>query len=752
MKEAHYCYERWGATAKVKDLETRYPHLFPQSSGMAHMPTHKTSGTTSSRSDTTFDLATVLKASQAIYREIELDQLLTSLMKILIENAGAQTGFLILENAGEWVIEASGELNAGDGENVYTTQVLQSIPTANHLPESIINYVIRTHEAVILNDATREGNFINEPYIQHNQSQSILCLPLLNQGKLVSVLYLENQLAAGAFTPDRSQVLHLLSTQAAIALENAKLYSKLRASESQMAQFLEAVPVAIAVLDAAGRPYYANQRRIQLVGKGIDPSVAPDQFAEVYQFYLAGTEQKYPTEKLPIIRALSGERTTVDDMEIRQNNATIPVEAWGTPVFDEQGNVAYAIVAFQDITERKQAEKFLENYNQTLQQQILERTQELSQALEYLKATQKELIHSEKMAALGKLIAGVAHEINTPLGVINSSANNISRFLSQALREFPILFQTLSTEEQQQFLKLLQRSLQTQLSLSAREERQVKSALTQQLEASEIENADMLADLLVDMRVYDNLDAFLPLLKRANGFDVLEIAYKLSGLQRGIQTISTATERTSKVVFALKTYARYDSSGKMVPAIVTEGIETAITLYHNQIKHGVEVVKNYAEMPPICCYPDELNQVWTNLIHNALQAMDNRGILTIDTALLERQVKIGVTDTGKGIPVDIQSKIFDAFFTTKSMGEGSGLGLHIVKRIIEKHSGQISVASQPGRTTFQVLLPIESPEETHADVVIEDLEGCRHTMKQKKVNRNDAGESRQNWAYFSVCR
>jgi PAS domain S-box-containing protein len=397
MKEAHYCYERWGATAKVRDLETRYPKFFPQSSSVADTPIRTTAGTTSNSSDIAFDLAAVMKASQAISSEIELEQLLRSLMKILIENAGAQTGFLLLENAGEWVIEASGELN--DGENVSATQVLQSIPTANRLPESIINYVIRTHESIILNNATREGNFINEPYIQHNQTKSLLCLPLLNQSKLVGVLYLENQLATGAFTPERvsfgdatrTQVLNLLSTQAAIAIENAKLYSKLREGESQMAQFLEAVPVAIAVLDAAGRPYYANQRRIELVGKGIDPSVTPEQFAEVYQFYLAGTDQKYPTENLPIIRALRGERTTVDDMEIHRNNASIPIEAWGTPVFDEQGNVAYAIVAFQDITERKQAEQFLADYNRTLEQQVAQRTAALQKSEAALRDREQEL-------------------------------------------------------------------------------------------------------------------------------------------------------------------------------------------------------------------------------------------------------------------------------------------------------------------------------------------------------------------------
>ncbi|MBD2741929.1 AAA family ATPase [Coleofasciculus sp. FACHB-1120] len=398
MKEAHYCYERWGATAKVRDLEARYPQLFPHLSSVASTPIRTTTGTTSNTSHIAFDLTAVMKATQAILSEIELDQLLRSLMKILIENAGAQTGFLILENSRKWVIEASSELN--EGENVYATQVLQSIPTANHLPESIINYVIRTHESVILNDATREGNFINDPYIQHHQTQSVFCLPLLNQSKLTGVLYLENQLATGAFTPEQSQILSLLSTQAAIAIENARLYSKLRASESKMAQFLEAVPVGIAVIDATGRPYYANQRGIHLMGKGIDPAVLPAQIAEAYQFYVTGTDQIYPTEKMPIIRALSGERTTIDDAEIRQNNQTIPVEVWGTPVFDEQGKVAYAITAFHDITERKQAEKLLADYNRTLEQRVIERTLLLSQEIEERQRIENALRQSEEQRRL----------------------------------------------------------------------------------------------------------------------------------------------------------------------------------------------------------------------------------------------------------------------------------------------------------------------------------------------------------------
>ncbi|CAA9576147.1 Adenylate cyclase [uncultured Synechococcales cyanobacterium] len=127
------------------------------------------------------------------------------------------------------------------------------------------------------------------------------------------------------------------------------------------------------------------------MGKGIDPAVAPDQIAQVYQFYLAGTDQIYPTEKLPIIRALSGERTRIDDVEIHQNNATIPLEVWGTPAFDEQGNVAYAIAAFQDITERKQAEHLLANYNRILEQQVAERTVALQQSEAALRDREQEL-------------------------------------------------------------------------------------------------------------------------------------------------------------------------------------------------------------------------------------------------------------------------------------------------------------------------------------------------------------------------
>jgi len=358
LMDARYCYLKWGAVAKVKDLEERYPQLLSRggySSAIAAINNTKTTLETSgANSIEVLDLVTVMKASQAISGEIVLDKLLTKLMKILIENAGAQKGFLILEAKGQLLIEAEGAVDRDD------VRVLQSIPVEDGssipLPTAIINYVARTQESVVLNDATREGNFINTPYIKENKPKSILCVPLINQGKLISVVYLENNLTTGAFTPDRVAVLKLLSSQAAISIENAKLYSELRENESRLTQFLEAMPVGVAILDGNGKPYYANLIAQQLLGKGVIPSATTEQLPEVYQVYKAGTDQLYPEEQMSLIRALQGERSATDDAEIHQGDKIIPIEARGTPIFDEKGNVAYALVAFQDITERKRAE------------------------------------------------------------------------------------------------------------------------------------------------------------------------------------------------------------------------------------------------------------------------------------------------------------------------------------------------------------------------------------------------------------
>ncbi|NER06668.1 MAG: GHKL domain-containing protein, partial [Okeania sp. SIO3C4] len=159
----------------------------------------------------------------------------------------------------------------------------------------------------------------------------------------------------------------------------------------------------------------------------------------------------------------------------------------------------------------------------------------------------------------------------------------------------------------------------------------------------------------------------------------------------------------------LKSYARFQPSGKKQLVQVVNGLETVLEIYHNQLKHNIHLIRDYEEIPDIWGYADELIQVWTNLIHNAIQAMELRGTLTIATRKQKNGIQVSIQDTGLGIPAQVQSKIFDAFFTTKSAGEGSGLGLHICQKIINKHQGSIRLDSKPGYTLFCIELPIGSP-------------------------------------------
>ncbi len=236
LKEAHYRYQQWGAIAKVTDLEEHYPQWLIQKntqSTSTNILTHTSTATilastgTHTSTSQLLDLESVMKAAQTLSGEIVLNQLLEKMMRIVIENAGAERGFLILPYEDRWVIEAE---SAIDKEEIIT---LQSLPVGNHLPEVIINYVARTHENVVLTDASREGLYTQTPYIKTHQTQSVLCFPIVYQQQLRAILYFENNLTMGAFTQHRLNVLTILSSQIAISLENARFVEDLEIARRQ---------------------------------------------------------------------------------------------------------------------------------------------------------------------------------------------------------------------------------------------------------------------------------------------------------------------------------------------------------------------------------------------------------------------------------------------------------------------------------------------------------------------------------------
>lgn len=349
----------------------------------------------------------------------------------------------------------------------------------------------------------------------------------------------------------------------------------------------------------------------------------------------------------------------------------------------------------------------LEAANEELQasnEEFTQVNQELETALFQIRQTQEQLVLSEKMSALGQLVAGIGHEVNNPLGaILAANETNLAVFRS-AQEELLKVFPELDNAEKEIFLRFLDRGLSRPLPLGISHNRKVLKDFESRLEGLKVHHASEMAEYLVHCGISDLSPREVILLQSPRGLKLMSLIDRLTGIQDSFQMISLSVNRAVKVMKALKTYVHQEEREAPQPVDLRENIETVLTLYFNRIKCGVNLIRDYRWQGTLPGNPDRLTQIWSNLINNALHAMNEKGELRIILEELPDFIRVSIADNGPGISEEVRAKIFTPFFTTKKPGEGTGLGLEISKKIAEEHGGTLEFESIPGQTVFRVTL------------------------------------------------
>ncbi|HEV7802560.1 MAG TPA: PAS domain S-box protein, partial [Burkholderiales bacterium] len=403
LDEARSCFARWGAHGKVRQLDARMPPL---------------RGASASRTATLpgdgaqLDLLSVAKASQAISGQIVLEDLIDTLMHILLENAGAQTGQLLLARNESLILAAEASV---EQQTIHVRQHLNRAPPASAppgsatpkpaLPSSIVNYVRRCQERVLLDDATQSNSFSADDFVARRQPKSVLCLPLVRRSDLIGVLYLENNLATHAFTPERVTVLELLASQAAITLENALLYRDLAEREARIRRLVDANIVGIFIWDLAGEILEANDAFLRIVGYDRDDLASgPMRWTDLTPpEWLDRTKQRW----VPQLK-LTGTLQPYEKEFSRKDGSRVSVLI-GAAMFEEGASQGVAFVL--DLTERKRTEA------------------EARESERRYREVQMELEHSNRAATMGQLTASIAHEVQQPITATALDASAALRWL-----------------------------------------------------------------------------------------------------------------------------------------------------------------------------------------------------------------------------------------------------------------------------------------------------------------------------------
>lgn len=733
LTEARNSYLKWGATAKVKAFDIRYPHMCVRPrSYVSEMQTptlvDSEQATTSSR----LDLSTVIKASLALSGEMVLDNLLSKLMRIVIENAGAQRGLLIMEQQGQWAIEAQGTVDEGE------ITIVKSVPmkqfhTRPLIPLSIVNYVARIRESVVLDDAAYVGQFIRDDYVVANQPRSVLCAPLIAQGNLTGILYLENNLTTGAFTPDRLEILNVLASQAAISIRNAVLYTTLEQSEERYRTLFESSKDAIYITTPEGQIVNINPAGLSLFGYSRE---------EMMEMNAVGL-YVYPEERIAFQHAIA-RHGGVKDYEVqfrRKDGQAINCLMTATARLDEQGSIASYQGIIRDITEQKRAEQ----ERAALLDEQARKAGELHAILESMADgllvvdVDERIVMVNQVAAtlLGQDSAALFDKPLNTLAAVDDPvlATGLQHIVEQVRNELANLDYCLPEER----VALGERIVRIQTAPTLGSGSSLTGAvvviqdITQEVEADRAKSA-FIATASHEMRTpITSLKGFVDIFYMSGIENLTESQLMF------LETIQRQTNKLVQLINDLLEVARLERGSFRAESrwVSVEGaIHEAVTGLQFQIEQ--RRVNLTLELEPflssIWIDGMHLSRILTNLISNAVKYVREGGCICIRARELNdpsrlpsspgdqvwrlrdnRSVVIEVEDNGVGIRASDQDKIFSRFFRSENPlsveAGGTGLGLAITKSLVNLHNGQIGFRSVENEgTCFWVRLPAPSTE------------------------------------------
>jgi signal transduction histidine kinase len=343
-----------------------------------------------------------------------------------------------------------------------------------------------------------------------------------------------------------------------------------------------------------------------------------------------------------------------------------------------------------------------------LLEEVQDKNEELSATLTELKQAQTQMVQSEKMASLGQLVAGIAHEINTPAGAIKAASEIIPDYMQKIFQAYDqLLLANISAEHRQTIQKLIEamvKSTRTHIRNTTAEIRERGRALTERLFEKGIDNGRQLGRDIARCYLEEHFDELLEIFPHYGADVVMDFLNSCNRVLISARDNQLSVETISRIVRALKSYSYLDQSQER-RVDLNEDLENTLTILHSQLPPNVTVVRKFDTLPEITCQGSELNQVWTNVIQNALQALEEHGgTTTVETTTDEQRIIVRVIDDGPGIPDDIKDKVFDPFFTTPR-GKTKGLGLSIAQQIVRRHHGTITIDSVPGHTCVEIALP-----------------------------------------------